>query len=73
MSSLIAATVAQVGIVGAEAGAQENASTQNSAVFNPALSYNSSGFKDVLNSSSGNSYIIIILILIIIAVFIFMR
>ena len=69
MSALIASTVAEVGIVGAEAGASENAAVQNSAVFNPALAYNSSGFKDSLNSSSGNIYIIFILIFIIIAIF----
>ena len=74
MSALIASTVAEVGVIGSEAGAQENASTQNSAVFNPALAYNSSGFKDTLNQASGNSSLIIILIIVIvIIVILFLR
>ena len=68
MSALIASTVAEVGIIGSEAGAQENASTQNSAVFNPALAYNSSGFKDTLNTASGNSSLIVVLIIIIVII-----
>ena len=69
MSTLIASTVGEIGIVGAEAGASENAAVQNSSVFNPALAYNSTGYKDIINSSSGNIYIIFILIFIIIAIF----
>ena len=69
MSALIASTAAEIGMVGAEAGATENAAVQNSAVFNPALAYNSSGFKDSFNNSSGNIYIIFILLIIIAVIF----
>ena len=59
MSALVASTAAEIGIVGVEAGASENAAVQNSAVFNPALAYN----------SSGNIYIIFILLIIIAIIF----
>ena len=77
MSSVASALpiLGELGIAGIEGGVASTQATMNSAVFNPALSYNSTGYKDVLTpSSSINPFFLIILtILIIIILYFVMR
>ena len=53
MSSLIAQAGALVGVSALQSNAQDNAYVQNSSVFNPALSFNSTGYKDNLSNGNG--------------------
>ena len=71
----IAGILGEIGIAGVEAGTISTEATMNSAVFNPALAYNSTGYKDVLTPSSNVNpfFFIILTILIIIILYFIMR
>ena len=68
MSSIIAQAGALVGVTALQANVQDNAYVQNSSVFNPALSLNTSGFKDNLSNGSGSNIALVVLFVIGIAI-----
>ena len=68
MSSLIAQAAALVGVSALQSNAQDNAYVQNSSVFNPALSFNSTGYKDNLSNGNGSNIALIVLFVIGIAI-----
>ena len=70
-----AGILGELGMMGVQGGVLSTQATMNSAVFNPALSYNSTGYKDVLTPTpSINPFFLIILtILIIIILYFIMR